>query len=74
MLLRIQDEYSCHVGNYIKLFTGNNLENLKTKKDVKKMIKYMLRKGNLVINADDERLLPTPYNLNVNKKHFIYET
>ena len=70
IIMKIQDEYADHVNNYINLYTGNVIEQLETQKDVRKMIVYMLRKGNLVIYADDHRMIPTPYNVNMNKDHF----
>ena len=36
--------------------------------------RQILKKGNFLLTSDDERLLPTPYNLNVNKKHFVIST
>jgi hypothetical protein len=62
--------YADQVNSCINLYTGNVIKKLETDRDVEKMIFYMLRKGNLVIYADDERLLPTPYNVNLNVELF----
>ena len=71
IIMKIQEEYEHEVDNFLRLNAGGGLEKLETDTDVIKMIKYMLRKGNLVINSDDERLIPTSYNVNVEKKHFV---
>ena len=70
--MNIRRHYEDDLRNFIKSLTGNKLEILETKKDERKMIRYMLRKGNLVIDSDSEYLLPTGYNLGVNKKHFAF--
>ena len=70
MILNTPQEYEELLTHFFELFTGGKLLKLETKEDVIKMIIYMLKKGNFVMNSDDEKLLPTPYNLKVNKKHF----
>jgi hypothetical protein len=54
----------------MSFFIGGKVLWLETKEDAKRMIIYMLRKGNLVIDSDDQYLLPTGYNLGVDKRYF----
>lgn len=70
MIMRLQEQYANAVGNYIWILTGNKIEKLDTDKDVEKMVNYMLRKGNCVIDSDDPRMIPTGYNLKINKRLF----
>ena len=70
VVLNFQERYFDYVKYYIELLTSRDLKRLETKDDQVRMIKYMLRKGNLVIDSDNELLIPTGYNLNVNKDHF----
>jgi len=72
IIMNIRRHYENDLRNFVKSLTGNKLEILETKKDERIMIKYMLRKGNLVIDSDSEYLIPTGYNLGVNKKHFAF--
>jgi hypothetical protein len=68
--MNIPKQYEGSVSNYMEILTRNGLLKLETPLDVKKHIKYMLRKGNFMVDSDNEYLLPTPYNLGVNRKHF----
>ena len=70
VIFNVPEHYAEDVISYIEFFIGGNVIKLKTKTDEVTMIKYMLRKGNLVIDTDDQYLLPTGYNLGVDKKHF----
>ena len=69
-IMNIPEKYEGSVSNYMEIYTGNGLLKLETPLDAKKHIKYMLRKGNFIVGSDSEYLLPTPYNLGVNRKHF----
>lgn len=71
MIFNIQEKYEDYVYKYINSVTGKLTAKLETKVDVVRMIKYMLRKGNYIVDADDERLLPTGYNLGVKKSRFV---
>ena len=70
VLFNVHEHYAKYVISYIELFTGGKVIKLETKEDTKRMIWYMLRRGNLVTDSDDEYLLPTGYNLGVDKRHF----
>ena len=70
IIMKIQEEYEHEVDNFFRLNAGGGVEKLETDTDVIRMIKYMLRKGNLVVDSDDERMLPTGYNLNIKNDHF----
>lgn len=70
IIMKIEEEYEHVVDNYLRLNTGGGLEKLENGTDVLRMVKYMLKKGNLVVDSDDERMLPTGYNLKMNKDHF----
>ena len=70
MIMKMQERYTIPVNNYIQILTGNKIEKLETDIDVIKMINYLLKKGNCVINSDDPRLIPTGYNLGVNTDVF----
>ena len=70
VIINIPMQYEGAVSNYMEICTGNGLLKLKTPLDVKKHIKYMLRKGNFLVDSDSQYLLPTPYNLGVKRKHF----
>jgi hypothetical protein len=72
VLFNIHEHYSEHVISYIEFFIGGKVLRLETKEDTKRMIWYMLRRGNLVIDSDNEYLLPTGYNLWVDKRHFAF--
>jgi hypothetical protein len=70
IIMKIEEEYEHVVDNFLRLNAGCGLEKLETETDVIRMIKYMLRKGNLVIDSDDVRMIPTGFNLKVKKDHF----
>jgi hypothetical protein len=72
IILNIRQHYEDDLRNFVECLTGNKLIRLKTKKDETQMIYYMLGKGNLVIDSDNEYLLPTGYNLGVDKRHFRF--
>ena len=70
MIMRIQERYAIPVNSYMQILTGNYIKKLETDIDVIKMINYMLKKGNCVIDSDDPRLIPTGYNLGMNMEVF----
>ena len=70
MIMMIQEQYAVPVNSYIWILTANKIEKLETDTDKIKMINYMLMKGNCVLDSDDPRMIPTGYNLKVNKRHF----
>jgi hypothetical protein len=70
IIMNIPIQYEEPVRNYIELFTDKELLKLETPLDAKRHILYMLRKGNFMVDSDNQYLLPTPYNLGVNRKHF----
>lgn len=70
MIFNIPEKYEDFIYKYIMSATGNLTGKLETVADVKRMIKYMLKKGNCVIDSNDLRLIPTGYNLKIDKKHF----
>ena len=70
IIMRIQERYAKAVNSYIEILTGNCIKKLGTDEDVIKIINYMLKKGNCVIDSDDSRLIPTGYNLKIDKKNF----
>lgn len=70
IILNFHEHYLEYVQNYIEFFIESKLLRLETKEDAKRMINYMLRKGNLLIDSDNEYLIPTGYNLGVDKRHF----
>ena len=71
IVMKIHEEYEHEVDNFFRLNAGGGLEKLETESDVIKMINYMLRRGNLVIDSDDERMLPTGYNVRMNSDIFV---
>ncbi len=70
VIMNIPERYEGSVSNYIEIITGKNFLSLETPLDAKRHILYMLKKGNFMVDSDSEYLLPTPYNLGVNRKHF----
>jgi hypothetical protein len=70
VIMNIPEQYEGSVSSIIEIITGKNLLKLETPLESKKHIKYMLRKGNFMVDSDNQYLLPTPYNLGVNRKHF----
>jgi hypothetical protein len=70
VIMNIPSQYEGPVRNYIEHITDKELLKLETPLDAKRHILYMLKKGNFMVDSDSQYLLPTPYNLGVNRKHF----